>query len=584
VWALSGCANRLDKAMARFLITSALPYINGIKHLGNLAGSMLPADVQARFRRLQGHEVLFICATDEHGTPAELAAAETGVDVRTYCDDQHEIQKRAGEGFNLSFDWFGRSSSPQNHAFTQHFAHMLEANGLLEERVSKQVYSIDDARFLPDRYVEGTCPKCGFEDARGDQCDNCGSLLDPTELINPRSKISGSTNIEVRDTAHLFLRQPLMADKVRAWVDAAHDWPHLARSIAYKWLDEGLQDRAITRDLSWGIPVTDADGTIRVGFEDKVFYVWFDAPIEYIGATQEWANATGGDWARWWRTDQGADDVTYIQFMGKDNVAFHTVSFPVTILGSGEPWKLVDRLKAFNWVTWYGGKFSTSGKRGIFMDQALELVSGDYWRWYLMANAPESADAAFTLEGFQAAVNSDLANVLGNFVNRITKFAGAKFDGVVPSAGEVGPVEAELLADVQAKIASITAAHEAMEFRRAAAETRALWVRGNEYLQSAAPWTAIKTDEAQAGMIVRTGLNLVALFAILAQPFVPTAAAAILDAMGVPTGNRNWPLASDDQILNALPHGLAITAPELLFTKIEDDHVAAWTAMFGGGG
>lgn len=570
--------------MARYLITSALPYINGIKHLGNLAGSMLPADVQARFRRLQGHEVLFICATDEHGTPAELAAAEAGVDVRTYCDAQYDIQKRAGEGFNLSFDWFGRSSNPPNHELTQHFAHMLEANGLLEERVSKQVYSIDDERFLPDRYVEGTCPKCGFEDARGDQCDNCGSLLDPTELINPRSKISGSTNIEVRDTAHLFLRQPLMQDKVRAWVDGATDWPHLARSIAYKWLDEGLQDRAITRDLSWGIPVTLADGSIRPGFEKKVFYVWFDAPVEYIGATQEWAEATKGDWARWWRTDQGADDVTYIQVMGKDNVAFHTVSFPVTILGSGEPWKLVDRLKAFNWVTWYGGKFSTSGKRGIFMDQALELVSGDYWRWYLMANAPESADAAFTLEGFQSAVNSDLANVLGNFVNRITKFAGAKFDGVVPSGGEAGPIEAELLVDVHAKIASITAAHEAMEFRRAAAETRALWVRGNEYLQSAAPWTAIKTDPEHAAMIVRTGLNLVVLFATLAAPFVPTAAGAILDAMGVPEANRTWPKVDDAGLLSALPIGLAIKAPDLLFTKIEDADVAAWAEQFGGGG
>jgi methionyl-tRNA synthetase len=570
--------------MARFLITSALPYINGIKHLGNLAGSMLPADVQARFRRLQGHEVLFICATDEHGTPAELAAATAGVDVRTYCDDQFKIQRDAGEGFSLSFDHFGRSSSPQNRAFTQHFAHKLEEAGLLEERVSKQIYSIDDARFLPDRYVEGTCPICGFEDARGDQCDNCGSLLDPTELINPRSKISGSTNIEVRDTSHLFLRQPLMAQKVRAWVDAASDWPHLARSIAYKWLDEGLQDRAITRDLTWGIPVTTADGNIRPGFEEKVFYVWFDAPIEYIGATREWAEANDTDWARWWRTDQGADDVTYIQVMGKDNVAFHTVSFPVTILGSGEPWKLVDRLKAFNWVTWYGGKFSTSGKRGIFMDQALELLTGDYWRWYLMANAPESADAAFTLEGFQAAVNSDLANVLGNFVNRITKFAGAKFGGVVPSGGTVGAVEAELLADVQARIASITAAHEAMEFRKAAAETRALWVRGNEYLQTAAPWTIIKTDEAQAGMIVRTGLNLVALFAILAQPFVPVAASAILDAIGVPIKNRMWPLASDPLILNALPIDLAIHAPELLFTKIEDADIAAWTERFGGGG
>lgn len=570
--------------MARYLITSALPYINGIKHLGNLAGSMLPADVHARFRRLQGHEVLFICATDEHGTPAELAAVEAGIDVRTYCDEQHDIQARAGAGFNLSFDWFGRSSSRQNRALTQHFAHRLEAHNLLEERVSKQVYSIDDKRFLPDRYVEGTCPKCGFEDARGDQCDNCGSLLDPTELINPRSKISGSTNIEVRDTAHLFLRQPLMEDKIRAWVDKANDWPHLARSIAYKWLDEGLQDRAITRDLSWGVPVTQADGTIRPGFEEKVFYVWFDAPIEYIGATQEWADTTGGDWARWWRTDMGAADVTYVQVMGKDNVAFHTVSFPVTILGSEEPWKLVDRLKAFNWVTWYGGKFSTSSKRGIFMDQALEILPGDYWRWYLMANAPESTDAAFTLEGLQAAVNSDLANVLGNFVNRVTKFAGAKFDGVVPDGGVVGPVEMDLLADVQAKIASITAAHEAMEFRRAAAETRALWVRGNEYLQLAAPWTAIKTEPTQAAMMVRTGLNLVALFAILAQPLVPTAAAAILDAMDVPQDNRKWPSDNDGLILDTLPRGSAIQVPELLFAKIEDVDVAAWAEQFGGSG
>lgn len=571
--------------MARFLITSALPYINGIKHLGNLAGSMLPADVHARFRRLQGHEVLFICATDEHGTPAELAAAEAGVDVQAYCDQQHLIQKEAGDGFNLSFDWFGRSCSPQNHALTQSFAHALEENGLLEERVTAQVYSIDDGRFLPDRYVEGTCPKCGFEEARGDQCDRCGSLLDPTELIQPRSKISGSTNLEVRDTAHLFLRQPLMEGAVRAWVDQARDWPHLARSIAYKWLDEGLQDRAITRDLSWGIKVTDANGRVRAGFENKVFYVWFDAPIEYIAATQEWAQAKGGDWQRWWRTDQGAGDVTYVQVMGKDNVAFHTVSFPITILGSGAPWKLVDRLKAFNWVTWYGGKFSTSGKRGIFMDQALALLPADYWRWYLMANAPESADAAFTLEGFQAAVNSDLANVLGNFVNRITKFAATKFDSIVPQGGAAGPQEAALLADLEARIGAITAAHEAMEFRRAASETRALWVIGNEYLQACAPWSAIKSDPEAAAMMVRTGLNLVALFAILAQPFVPSAAALILDALAVPEEKRRWPKPElGSALLQILPAGHGFEVPDLLFKKIEDSDVAAWTTQFGGGG
>ena len=567
--------------MARYLITSALPYINGIKHLGNLAGSMLPADVHARFRRLQGHEVLYICATDEHGTPAELAAAEAGQEVRAYCDAQFDIQRDACAGFKLSFDHFGRSSNPPNHKLTQHFCEALEKRGLIEERVSKQIYSIDDKRFLPDRYVEGTCPVCGFERARGDQCDNCGTLLDPIELKNPRSKISGSTNVEPRDTAHLFLKQALMQDRIRAWVDKSIEWPSLARSIAYKWLDEGLIDRSITRDLSWGIKVTQ-NGAPRPGFENKVFYVWFDAPIEYIASTVAWSEAGGGDWRRWWRTDAGAEDVTYVQFMGKDNVAFHTVSFPVTIMGSGEPWKLVDRLKAFNWVTWYGGKFSTSEKRGIFMDQALEILPSDYWRWYLMANAPESADAAFTLEQFQQTVNADLANVFGNFVNRITRFCASKFDSKVPDGGEPGELERKLAADFAQRLKTLTELHEQMEFRKAAAELRAIWATGNEYLQVAAPWTAFKTDPVQAGVGVRIGINLAVLYAILAQPFIPDAAKAVLDAIGVPEKNRMWPLASDSGLLDALPRGMSINPPDVLFKKIEDADVAAWTERFGG--
>ncbi len=568
--------------MARHLITSALPYINGIKHLGNLAGSMLPADVHARFRRLQGHEVMFICATDEHGTPAELAAAEAGQDVKTYCDQQYQIQKDACDGFRLSFDHFGRSSNAPNHKLTQHFGEVLEKNGLIEERVSKQVYSIDDKRFLPDRYVEGTCPVCGFERARGDQCDNCQTLLDPIQLKNPRSKISGSTNVEPRDTAHLFLRQPKMQNRIRAWVDKSTEWPPLARSIAYKWLDEGLIDRSITRDLAWGIRVT-KDGKIRQGFENKVYYVWFDAPIEYIGSTIEWAEATGGNWERWWREDKGASDVTYVEFMGKDNVAFHTVSFPVTIMGSGEPWKLVDRLKAFNWVTWYGGKFSTSEKRGIFMDQALELLPSDYWRWYLMANAPESSDAAFTLEQFQQTVNADLANVFGNFVNRITRFAASKFDSKVPEGGEPGETEAKFKKEVAERLAALTQFHDQMEFRKAAAELRAIWVAGNEYLQVAAPWTAIKTDLGKAAVGVRLGLNAAVLFAILAQPFIPDAAATVLDALGVPKEKRAWPKPGDESVWDALPRGHAFTPPDLLFKKIEDTDVAVWAERFGGG-
>src|SRR6202795_354642 len=406
--------------MSRYLITSALPYINGVKHLGNLVGSMLPADACARFHRACGHEVLFICATDEHGTPAELAAHEAGMPVAEYCAKMHTLQKELGGRFGLSFDSFGRSHSPQNHEITQHFYHQLDQNGLLEERVTRQIYSIDDGRFLPDRYVVGTCKYCGYERARGDQCENCTRVLDPTDLINPHSAISGSTNIETRDSKHLFLKQSQMVGRLRAWIDSKNDWPLLVTSIARKWLDEGLNDRSITRDLTWGIPVA-YKGEVRPGFEGKVFYVWFDAPIEYIAATQEWADANpeGRDWKKWWWQ---AKDVEYLQFLGKDNVPFHTVSFPCTLLGSGEPWKTVDVIKGVSWLTYEGQKFSTSQHRGVFLDQALELLPADYWRWWLAANAPEGSDAAFSFERFAAGVNNDLADTFGNLVNRVLKF------------------------------------------------------------------------------------------------------------------------------------------------------------------
>jgi len=565
----------------RILITSALPYINGVKHLGNLAGSMLPADVYARVMRLRGHEVLYICATDEHGTPAELAAAEAGISVEAYCNAMHTAQREAGAAFDLSYDWFGRSSSDATAKLTQHFSSTLEQNGLIEARTSKQVYSNADGRYLPDRYVEGTCPNCAFEAARGDQCDNCGKLLDPIDLIDPYSSVSGSHDVEIRETEHLYLKQSDMSGKLRDWVTAQTSWPPLATSIAIKWLDEGLRDRSITRDLDWGIPVVDVDGNPRPGFDGKVYYVWFDAPIAYIGATQDWAAANDGNWESWWRTDQGADDVKYVQFMGKDNVAFHTLSFPTTIMGSGEPWKLVDTLKAFNWVTWYGGKFSTSSKRGVFMDQAIELAPSDTWRWHLMANAPEGSDAAFTWEEFQSSVNSDLANVLGNFVNRITKYTASKFDGKVPDGGVSGEHEEWIIGEIGTRLPAMIEHFETREFRKALAEMRAIWAAGNEYLTRAAPWTHYKTDPNDAAVGVRMGLNLAALFGIIAQPIIPNAAASILDAMGVPDQHRSW--KRFDCWDNGLPMGLDVKAPDVLFSKIEDDDVAAWTAQFGGG-
>ncbi len=566
--------------MARILITSALPYINGIKHLGNLVGSMLPSDVYARFQRQRGAEVLFICATDEHGTPAELAARAAGQNVRDYCREQYEIQKSAGDAFGLSWDHFGRSSNAPNHRLTQHFAHVLEQNGLIEERADKQVYSVDDQRFLPDRYVEGTCPHCDYEKARGDQCDNCGRLLDPTDLKDPYSSISGSHNVELRETKHLYLLQSNMQDRIAGWLETKTEFPALTVSIARKWLKEGLRDRAITRDLKWGVPVA-YQGEARPGFENKVFYVWFDAPIEYIGATEEWAIANNDNWERWWRTDKGADDVKYVQVMGKDNVAFHTVSFPATILGSEEPWKTVDALKSLNWLTWYGGKFSTSENRGIFMDQALELLPPDYWRWALMANAPESDDASFTLEHFASVVNKDLADVLGNFVNRVTRFCNARFGQAVPDAGEYGAAEKALIDELDKRLAVYANHLEEMEYRKAFAELRAIWVAGNEYLQIAAPWTVIKENPEKAAAAVRCGLNLILLFAVLSRPVIPFTSDKMFAVFGVdPKWGTRWP-ESAGAALTTLKGGEPFTLPDVLFAKIEDEQVEAWRKQFG---
>lgn len=562
--------------MARHLITSALPYINGVKHLGNLVGSMLPADVYARFLRLTGEEVLFICATDEHGTPAELAAVEQGLPVDEYCRQQHEIQKDVYEKFLLSWDHFGRSSSPQNHELTQHFAAELERHGFIEERPMKQAYSIDDERFLPDRYVIGTCPHCGYDAARGDQCENCTRLLDPTDLIEPRSAVSGSSRIEIRETRHLFLRQAALADEIRAWIDEHEDWPPLVKSIAYKWLDEGLRDRSITRDLQWGVPVN------REGFEGKVFYVWFDAPIEYLGATKEWADLDPGnrDWKSWWWE---ADDVVYSQFMGKDNVPFHTVSFPATVIGSREPWKLVTYVKAFNWLTYYGGKFSTSRGLGVFTDQAIEILPADYWRYFLMANAPETSDSSFTWEGFAATVNKDLADTLGNFVNRCLTFTNRNFGDALPEGGDPGEVEAELARTLSEKVASYTALMHGKEFRKATAELRAIWSTGNAYWEQAEPWKVVKADRAAAAVIMRTAANLVRLFALLSAPIVPESAGRILEHVA-PGETPRWPSGDVASELTRLGPGASFTVPPVAFKKIEDADVAAWEERFGAAG
>lgn len=556
----------------RYLITSALPYINGIKHLGNLVGSMLPADVYARFLRQEGETVLFICGTDEHGTPAEIAALEEGLDVAEFCKRQYERQADVYRQFGLSFDYFGRTSSLDQRELTQDFYRSLDEHGFIEEREISQVYSVTDERFLPDRYVEGTCPNCGYERARGDQCENCTKMLNPTDLINPRSAVSGSTDVEVRTSRHLFLRLDQLSDEVRSWVEAQTDWPNLTKSIAKKWLDEGLQSRGITRDLKWGVPVP------KAGFEDKVFYVWFDAPIGYVSMTKSWGEATGEDWKSWW---YAANDVRYTQFMAKDNLPFHTIMWPATILGTREPWKMADYIKGFNWLNYYGGKFSTSSKRGVFLDQALAIAPADYWRYMLMASAPESADSAFTWEQFQTKVNKELADNFGNFINRILKFTASRFGNELPDGGEPGAAEAELEAKCKEMVEGLRSHLKNMEFRKATEALNALWSAGNQYIDIRAPWTLFKQDKAEAAVVIRTCINLIRLYAIASAPFIPSTAEQLFDALQLTPAERQSTMsaATDLTILKA---GRAFDVPPVLIQKIDDDRVAELKAQYGG--
>ncbi|MBW1603823.1 methionine--tRNA ligase [Streptomyces sp. JJ66] len=567
--------------MARHLITSALPYINGIKHLGNMVGSMLPADVYARYLRQRGHDVLYICATDEHGTPAELAAKEAGLPVAEFCAQQHEAQKAVYDGFHLAFDYFGRSSSPQNVEITQRVARALHANGFIEERAIRQVYSLADGRFLPDRYIVGTCPHCGYDKARGDQCENCTRVLDPTDLIDARSAISGSSELEVRETKHLFLLQSKLAHEVEAFIDEVGGaWPTLASSIARKWLTEGLQDRAITRDLEWGVPVP-ADTWPELAAEGKVFYVWFDAPIEYIGATKEWADLSPAerDWESWWYR---AEDVRYTEFMAKDNVPFHTVMFPAIELGTREPWKRVDYVKAFNWLTYYGGKFSTSQKRGVFTDAALELLPADYWRYFLMAHAPESDDTSFTWELFTATVNKDLADTLGNFVNRVLSFSRKRFGDQVPAGAAPGEAEQRLGTEIAGLLTEYQEQLDALQFRKAAQALRALWSAGNVYLEEKAPWLEIKSDQDAAALTLRTAMNLIHLYAVLSEPFIPASARAMRSAFTLDGDTATWVTPEQARALDTVPAGTPFTVPPVLFAKISDDDLAAYRDRFGG--
>lgn len=538
----------------KYLVTSALPYVNGELHLGHLIGCYLPSDVYARFCRAMGRDVLFVCGADEHGTPAIVGAAAENLPVIEYNNKYYEKHLKSVNDFNLSFDLYGRTHTEKQEKLIHELFSRLDEQGLIEERETIQPFSVDDNMFLADRQLVGTCPKCGFENARGDQCDKCSATYEATELLNPRSTISNSTNIEYRPTKNLFFLASKIEDKWKQWLaESASKWSKSAAAIARGWANEGLHDTSITRDLSWGIPVN------KPGYENKVFYVWFDAPWGYVSISQ-YAN---DNWADWWKNS----DTHYAQFMGKDNVKFHSVFFPEQQLAMNDNWKTVDMLKGMNFLNFEGGKFSKSQQRGIFLDEAIKIAPADYWRYALLASAPETDDTDFTINRFADIVNKDLNGMLGNFVSRVCKLSQKNFGNSVPKSGEKNR---ELESQINQKLSELTQSLDACEFRNAITALRGLYAIGNEYMTACEPWALIKNGNIDgAAACLNECFQMIDLFARTSQPFIPDAAKKMQNIF-VNNHDLSWPTKYEHRIND----DEEFIVPENLFNRIDDETVA----------
>ncbi|MGA2975922.1 MAG: methionine--tRNA ligase [Spirochaetia bacterium] len=546
--------------MERRLITSALPYVNNIPHLGNLI-QVLSADVFARYCRLAGYETLYICGTDEYGTATETKALEEGITPRELCDRYHAIHRDIYSWFNVSFDRFGRTSVPVHTEITQHIFTKLHENGYINERVLSQPYCEKDQRFLADRYVLGTCPYCKYPDARGDQCEQCGKLLDPTELIDPRCSVCGSQPV-IKETQHLFIDLMAILPKLRNWIESAAEkgfWARNAVQMTYAWMRDGLKERCITRDLKWGIPVP------LEGYRNKVFYVWFDAPIGYISIT---ADHTPQHWKSWWYAPR---DVKLFQFIGKDNIPFHTVIFPSSQLGTGEQWTTLHHMSSTEYLNYEGGKFSKSKGVGVFGTDAKETgIPADVWRFYIYYNRPEKSDTLFTWKDFQEKVNAELIGNLGNLVNRTLQFVSRFYGGKLPE----GKTNDAFWQEVRKAEAEIAALLEKVELREAFRKIFALSSLGNKRFQDGEPWKGIKENpEATAGLILDL-TYLVRDLAILASPYIPSTAERIAKTLG--NAAISW------QDLGTLTGISSVEKPELLFARLEDKEIEELRARFSG--
>ncbi len=537
----------------KYLITSALPYVNNILHIGHLVGCLLPSDVYARFCRAMGRDVLYIGGSDEHGTPSEVGALKENIPVEEYVDKYRAKHLDAVRDFKLSFDLYGRTHTKTHEKLIHELFERLDSQGMITEKASMQPYSVNEKKFLADRYVVGTCPRCGYDHAYGNECDKCSASLDPDELINPHSATDPTSPVEMRETKHLYFKLSAMQDKLRAWINSRKGWPKTATAIANKWLDEGLRDNPITRDLKWGIPVN------KPGYEDKVFYVWFDAPWGYVSISQ----AATDDWASWWKNP----DCHYTEFMAKDNISFHSIFFPAEELAMNDNWKTVDTLKGQNFLNFNGAKVSKSTGNGIFLDDALSIAPSDCWRYALIASAPETDDVDFTTTRFAEIVNKDLNGLLGNFVSRVCKLTEKNFGLNVP---KTNGIDGELAKQINEKIAELTAALDACEFRKSIAALRGIYSIANEYMTVHEPWALIKNgDMDAAAAVLNECFQMIDLFARVSAPVMPDTVEKIQNIFGG-KHDLSWPTKYEHRIEN----GETFVVPDNLFTRIDDATVA----------
>lgn len=557
------------KQPARYTITAALPYTNGPIHIGHLAGVYVPADIYARYLRLNGNDVAFVCGSDEHGVAISMKAKKEGVSPQNIIDKYHGIIKQSFQDFGITFNNYSRTSAEVHHKTASDFFEKLYEQGDFIEETTEQLYDEEAKQFLADRFVIGTCPKCGHEEAYGDQCENCGSTLNATDLINPKSTISGAVP-SLKETKHWFLPLDRYEDFLKTWILEGHknDWKPNVYGQCKSWIDDGLKPRAVTRDLDWGIPVPVEGG------EGKVLYVWFDAPIGYISSTKEWAAREGKDWEPYWKSK----DTKMVHFIGKDNIVFHCIIFPSMLKAHGD-FILPENVPANEFLNLEGNKLSTSKNWAVWLHEYLEEFPNmqDVLRYTLTANAPETKDNDFTWKDFQARNNNELVAIYGNFINRVVVLTNKYYNGIVPTPGSYSLVDTETLAELKKYPEIISSSIERYRFREAGQEVMNLARLGNKYLADEEPWKVIKQDEERVKTIMFVALQIGSALAVLSEPFLPFTAAKLKKILNInqsgSEGSLEWKDISEKEIL--LPAEHQINEAELLFSKVEDETIQA---------